>query len=124
PPLRASVSILAHALVTPPLHDDDTPSPSPHLHWLPAALPVFAQLAIQVVAPRPDAAVTLERNRVIVPSRNGDNTGQSAHLDRGRSLSPRAVAQLAKEVVAPRPDAAVIHERNRVKAPSRDCHNT
>src|SRR6187200_3473109 len=74
---------------------------------------VIAQLTILAIAPRPDHAIGLERQVMIMTARNGHDRVQTADLNpRGRAPRVKvAIAQLALIAEAPGPYCAVGLER-------------
>src|SRR6266540_709358 len=70
------------------------------------------ELAVAVVAPRPERSVFLHRHRVILT--RGNRSEAAADLDGGVLVSRRPVAELAGAVRPPRPERSVLLHRHGV----------
>src|SRR3954469_7797988 len=79
-----------------------------------------AELAVAVPAPGPDAAVRLDRERVVAAAGDGDDVLQAVHAHRDVALRVRVVPEISELVVAPGPHGAVRPERERMVAGAGD----
>ena len=77
----------------------------------------IAKLSVRVVAPGPDSAVTLQRERVIGASRNRRHPRQPAHLGQHKLGGRVGIAKLPVGVRAPGPDSAIAREDEDMSIP-------
>ena len=87
----------------------------------PAAARAIANLAIGVVAPRPDGAVAFQDVVGNVARSNGDHIGETRHLHRNQAPRVLTIADLMRR--SPRPDGAIrfqCHRACRARGNSND----
>src|SRR5215471_16596191 len=85
----------------------------------------IAKLAVPIVSPRPDRAITLERKAMTISSGDGLDFGNRANLlgCRKMAVGHGSVAKLPLPIVAPGPDRAVSFQRDGMALPRGDCDN-
>src|SRR6185369_15862340 len=80
-------------------------------NYLPGSQTVYRgavpQLAVSVVAPRPEGAIPLQRQTVHIAGSHSRPVLPGANMYRGRAAAGRAAPQLAARVVSPCPQGAI-----------------